>query len=151
LGVAAGDTGPHRRIVEAQSTLLIGPITASHNFTRRPLPSVSMAVYDPFAPGISAEVATLSLKQNDKTSLNLRTVDVPGSATLEVKDLPPGVRWQVARREGERVTITLEASSDAPLGSFPVSAEALVDGRWAGAPPVTLVIQPAAKVVRLSN
>jgi hypothetical protein len=144
LGVAAAEEArPDRRIVQAHMTLAMGPLTDSWNFIRRPLPEVSMTVCEPFASRLSTKASSLKLLRGGSTTLELEAENIPESASVQLMNLPPGVSYRFTGRQAGQITLTLEASAEAPLGSFEISAETKLEGRWAPTPPIALSILPA--------
>jgi hypothetical protein len=144
----AGGTYPIRvlgravdgRVVEAHTTLLMGPLLDLWNFIRRPDPQVTMTVYEPFAGKISASASSLHLNRGASMTLELKAENIPNSASFQVMNLPEGVTYRLLGREKDQVTIQLEASDKAVLGSAEISAEAVLAGRRAASPVFNLSI-----------
>lgn len=125
----AEESSPDRRVVEARSTLIMGPLLDLWNFVRRPLPRVEMTVVGPLDGGVSAGTKSVELAQGGRATLEVEGRGLPADAALTVKGLPPGLSANVARR-GQRFTVTLAATREAGVGSCEVSAEVLIGERW---------------------
>jgi hypothetical protein len=152
LGVSSAERDfPERRVVQAQTTLTLGPLLDLWNFIRRPLPGISMVIVEPFEARLYTQAQSLDLARGTSITLELKAENVPESATFELKSLPADVNYRLAGRQGDQVTLSLEASPDAPLGVFDVSAETKVGSRWVATRPIPLTISPAQKSISQSN
>ena len=136
-----------RRLVEAHTTITMGPLLDLWNFVRRPLPQITMTVVEPFEARLSAETQTLSLSRGGSATLALTAENCPQSANIVAKGLPSGVAFKLAGREGDESKIQLDADEDAPLGSYEFSVEAQVGNRWAPTQPIILTVEPSSKRV----
>src|SRR4030095_17255187 len=76
LGVATEEAQPDRQIVQAQTTLAIGPLTDSWNFVRRPLPDVSIIVTEPFDGRLMPKTSSLKLSRGQSATLELNSENV---------------------------------------------------------------------------
>jgi len=147
FGVAVSEKAtPDRRIVEAHSNLVMGPLRDLWNFFRRPVPRIEFTVLEPFEPRISASPPSLSLRRTGTVEMELTLKNLPEDADLQIRDLPEGVGYRLGGRREDKLTVYLEASEEAPLGEYDISAEARIDGRWAPSPPLRLKIQPAPRL-----
>ena len=76
-GAPAGEeTTSERWFVQAQTTLILGPILDAWNFIRRPLPGIFMTVVEPFDSRISAESVEMDLRQGSMATLELKTENI---------------------------------------------------------------------------
>jgi hypothetical protein len=146
LGVAtAEEKSEARRVVQAQTTLLQGPLLDLWNFIRRPLPHVSMTVCDPPPARIESLSGSLSLKRGESATLELKVERLDESASIQLKELPTGVNGRLNGRQADQVTFVLEALPEAALGSFEISAETTLKNRRITTQPISLLILPAPK------
>jgi hypothetical protein len=141
LGVAAADEkDPDRRVVEAQTTMIQGPLLDLWNFVRRPLPNIAMTVCDPFDASLSAHARSVKLEPGKTATVELTATQIPEAAKIELKDLPPGIEWSVNGRQGDQVTLLLKAAPQVPAGIYDISAQANVNGRWAASESIALSV-----------
>jgi len=144
LGAPMGEeSGSIQHFVQAQTTLILGPILDAWNFIRRPLPNVSMTVVEPFDVRLSAESVEISLQQGGMATLELRAENLPDDSVVQLINLPAGVGCRLAGRENNGITFNLEAASDASPGISDISAEVKVGNRWASTRPIKLTVSPA--------
>jgi hypothetical protein len=115
--------GESKRVVEAHTTMTMGPLLDLWNFMRRPLPAITVTVVPTFAAMLSTDVHSLHLDQGMSTTLELKAENVPEDAPFRLRDLPEGVQYRILGRQGSQVTVSLEASSRAAVGTFEISAE----------------------------
>ncbi|MEJ7609044.1 MAG: hypothetical protein WKF37_22920 [Bryobacteraceae bacterium] len=127
------ESNPERRLVEGHTAMMLGPLLDVWNFTRRPLPFITMTVVEPFAAKLVMETKTIRLEQGKTAELALKLENVPDVELVNFRDLPKGTQVQSLGRKGNRETFVLEAGADAEPGSFAISAEAQVQGRRASA------------------
>ena len=135
-----------RRLVEAHTTITMGPLLDLWNFVRRPLPQITMTVVEPFEARLSTETETVRLSQGGSATLELTAENCPEGTNIVAKVLPSGVAFKLAGREGDEIKIQLDADEDAPLGSYEFSVEAQVGNRWAPTQAITLTVEPASKL-----
>ena len=140
------ESSPDRRVVEAQSTSIMGPLLDLWNFVRRPLPNISMVVVEPFQSRLSSKSSSISLRRGGTATLKLTAENLPQGVEPRLRDLPPGVSFRVGARQGDEVALLLEGTTEAPLGSVDISAEARVGDRWAASRPIRLTIEPPSKL-----
>ena len=146
MGAPEGEeSGPDRRVVEARSTLIMGPLLDLWNFVRRPLPSIELTAVEPPEARLASKAKSVTVVQGGQATLELAAEDVPEDSDVRVEGLPPAVGFK-ASRHGDQVIVTLEATPSAPVGSFDISAEALVRGRWAPTGVIALKIEPAPRI-----
>lgn len=138
----AEESSLERRVVEARSTLIMGPLLDLWNFVRRPLPRIEMTVVEPLEGGLSASTESVTLAQGGHATLEVDGVDLPDDAPLILKGLPQGVSAEV-RRHGQRFTVGLAATPEAVVGSCEISAEALIRERWVASDLIRLKVEPA--------
>ena len=131
--------------MEAETTLILGPLLDLWNFVRRPLPRIEMTVVEPSPGRLTSAERALSLSRDGHAALGLTTANLPEDAELRVAGLPQGVEFR-SSRQGDQITVMLEALSDAELGSFDISAEARVGDRWAPTGVITLTVKPAHRL-----
>ncbi len=139
------ESSPDRRTVEAGTTLIQGPLLDLWNFVRRPLPRIEMTVVEPSPGRLTSAERALSLSRGGHAALALTTANLPEDAELRVAGLPQGVEFR-SSRQGDQITVMLEAASEAELGSFDISAEARVGDRWAPTGVITLSVKPAGRL-----
>jgi len=147
----ADEQAPDRKVVEAQTAVVMGPLLDGVNFLRRPVPQISITVCDPFDGKLTPLPEKLVLRRGDSTTLELKAEGIPENTPFQIGDLPPGVTCQFAGRHEDQVTLTLEASPSTPVGVFEISVETKVAGRWASSRPIACSILPAPKSMRSSN
>lgn len=143
------ELSPDRRVEQARATLMMGPLLDLWNFVRRPLPSVEMTVVEPTKERLSSPARTVEIARDGHASIELSAENLPKSAEVHVKGLPEGVSFE-AQRQDSRVEIALSASSSAPVGSFDISAEAMVEERWIPTNVIVLKVAPESEA-NLSN
>ncbi len=147
-GVAtAEESSPDKRIVEAHTAMIMGPLLDLWNFVRRPLPNIAVTVCEPFAARLVSHTKALSLEPGKNATLEFGAEELPESTPLEMRDLPAGVGWRLLGRNKNQITVMLEARPDAATGSFDVSAQARVGDRWAASEPIALSIQQNRRAV----
>ncbi len=140
-------SSPTRRLVEAHTTITMGPLLDLWNFVRRPLPEITMTVVEPFEARLSVEPPTLSLQQGGSATLEITSKNCPEGTNIVAKALPPGVAFKVSGHEGDEVRVQLYANEDALVGSYEFSVEAQVGNRWAPTQPIELTVEPGTKLV----
>jgi hypothetical protein len=124
---------------------MVGPLLDLWNFVQPPLPQVTMTVCKP-APGrLESGVRTLTLARGESTTFELKAQQLASNTEVRLVDLPDGVSYQLLGREADQLTLKLEASHEAALGSFDISAEAEVNRRRISRRPITVSIQPAPR------
>jgi hypothetical protein len=142
VGVAATEEkSPGRQLVEAQTTMIMGPLLDAWNFVRRPLPNIAMTVCEPFEASLSAHARTISLEAGKSSTLELTAEHIPEKSEIELKDLPSGIRWHTLGREGDQITLMIQASPETPAGTYDVSAQVKVAGKWASSETIALSVQ----------
>ena len=147
LGVKTEEeTRPDRRVIEANTCLQMGPLLDLWNFTRRPLPEITLTVVEAVKVSLSALTSTATIAQGGEAEIDLRGVNFPDQAALEVKGLPAGVSFQVVNRNDDRIAIRLEAAEETPTGYFDISAESKIEGRWAATDPIVLRVKKTPDV-----
>jgi hypothetical protein len=144
-GVATEQAGSSdERLVQAHTTLILGPILDAWNFIRRPLPVILLTVVEPFDARLSGEPPELDLRRGTTSLLTLKAENVPKDAGVQLMNLPAGVTWRLASRENDQISFNLEATSNASTGLSDISAEVKVGNRWASTRPIKLTVLPAA-------
>jgi hypothetical protein len=144
-------TGSERRLVQAQTTLILGPLLDLWNFIRRPLPNISMTVVEPFEVRLSTELPNIDLQRGTSTTLELKAENVPKDSVVQVMDLPSGVTYSLVSWESDRIVLSLEAALDASIGLFNISAETKIGNRRAPTRSVKLTVSPASDSSRRRN
>ena len=143
-GVPAEQAGSSdERLVQAHTTLILGPILDAWNFIRRPLPAILLTVVEPFDVRLSGEPPELDLRRGTTSMLTLKAENVPKDAGVQLMNLPAGVTCRLASRENDQISFNLEAASNASTGISDISAEVKVGNRWASTRPIKLTVLPA--------
>ncbi len=152
LGTTTGEESkPDRRIIEAHTSTLIGPLLDSWNYIRRPLPAIVITVCQPLEGQLSISSNQFSLRQGETTTLELKVQQVPESAPIQLINLPEGVKYRELGRQGEQVTLMLEASPETPPGSTEFTAELRIGQRWISTPILQLQILPLRKISKAGS
>ncbi len=120
-----------RRVVEAHTTVMIGPLLDVWNFDRRPLPAITMTIVEPFDAVVSAGARSVSVERGGTATLELKLEKVPEDSAIVVTDLPAGVEYTVTERRADRAMIRFEASAEAATGAFDASGDVVVGTRRA--------------------
>jgi hypothetical protein len=141
LGAATIEAGNRNgRVVEAHATLMLGPLLDAWNFIRRPLPTISMTVVQPFPARLTSDVRTLRLEQGKSATLDLKAVSIPKDASFRFLDLPEEVQYRVIGREGDKISLSLEAGKQTAAGTYEIAAEADLGSRRVASPSIVLTI-----------
>ena len=145
LGAAAAEASDGtRRIVEAGSTLAMGPLLDLWNFVRRPLPRIEITVVEKSEARLTSTQSALALSAGGHASLELQAEGLPAQSDLRVAGLPPGVSFATSR-EGDRISVTLDALPETVPGSYDISAEARVGQLWAPTGVISLLVKPVSQ------
>jgi hypothetical protein len=147
-GTPTTETDANSWRVQAQTTLILGPILDAWNFIRRPLPSILMTVTEPFDTRLSTDRSELELRRGAGATLELKVENAPKDSSVQLMNLPAGVSYQLTGRENDQITLSLSALPDADLGASDFSAEVKVGNRWAATRPIKLIVSPAAESSR---
>jgi hypothetical protein len=142
FGSPVADTLP-KRVVEACSTLMLGPLLDAWNFVRRPRPAIHLTVVVPSAAQISSTTRNVQVEPGGSAIVELNATGLPIDTRIQLFDLPAGVTYKVAGREETKVKLLLEASPEAVPGTYEVSAEADVGDRRLPSGPVSLTVRTA--------
>ena len=94
---------------------------------------------------------TFSVEAGKSSTIELTAEHVPENAEIELKDLPPGIQWHTLGRQGNQITLTIEASRQAPAGSYDISAQTRVAGRWASSDTIAISVQAPAPTWTTKN
>ena len=149
LGVKAEEeSNPDRHVIEANTCSQMGPLLDLWNFIRRPLPEITLTVIEPTKVALSALTSSVTIEQGGAADFDIRGVEFPEGAAVEIKGLPTGVSFEVVNRNDDQIAIRLQAGSEAGLGYFKISAESKIEGRWTATNPITLRVAKAAKKLR---
>ena len=151
FGVTADESKPYRRVIEANTNLMTGPLLDLWNWVRRPLPEITMTVVEPTDVQLSLESKSLSVPLGTSAELKLKAVHLPDGSQVVARNLPPEVSYRVAGREGAQITLQIEVGAGARLGPSKFSVESKVDGRWVSAGLVHLVVKEAETVESASR
>ncbi len=147
LGVKAEkESSPDRRVIEANTCSQMGPLLDLWNFVRRPLPEITLTVVEPPKVTLSAVTPKITLRQGGSADLNLKEVNLPEEAEVELKGLPTGVSFEVVNRNDDIVEIRLKAAPEAERGYFRISAESEIGGRWAATGIIRLQVDKPEKL-----
>ena len=147
----ADESKPDRRVIEANTNLMTGPLLDLWNWVRRPLPDITMTVVEPTDVQLSLESKSLSVPLGTSAELKVKAVHLPDGSQVVARNLPAEVSYRVARREGDQITLQIEVGAGAKIGPSKFSVESKVDGRWASAGLVQLVIKEAEAVESVSR
>ncbi len=129
-------------VVEGHGTVMIGPILDLWNYIRRPAHGIEMTVTAPFEPQIVTSKKSLKIQRGETIMLDLKTASLPEDAVIEIKDLPAGMSYKVKNREGENFALELTATDQASSGTFEITVEAKVNGRWVSTDVIALICCP---------
>jgi hypothetical protein len=141
MGCATPDLDrPGRTVVEAHAAVMIGPLLDIWNYSRRPLPGITMTVVKPFEGNLSAKNRSLTIEAGGTSALELKLESIPEDAPLAIVDLPEGIGYRVASRTREEAVVELSVVKEMKPGSFEIAAEAAVGKRRVVAP-VALKVQ----------
>jgi hypothetical protein len=102
-----------------------------------------MTVCEPLPGRLEPTSGTLSVKRKESTTLLVRASGLSEKASIQLVNLPTGVSYQLTGRQGDQLTFLVEASPDASLGSFDISAEAELNRRRVTTPAITLSVLAA--------
>lgn len=138
----AEESNPNRRMVEAGTTMIQGPLLDLWNFVRRPLPRIEMTVVEPLDAQLLAADRTVTLFRGGHAPIVLTAWNLPENSEMRVVGLPQGVSFD-SSRHGDQVTVMLEAASQSDLGSFDISVEARVGERWVATGVISLSVLPS--------
>ncbi len=132
LGVEAQEElMPERRIVEANTCSQMGPLVDLWNFTRRPLPKITLTVVEPPKISLSAVTSAVSVFPGQTANISVRTMNLPQQTRIEVRGLPEGVSFEVGKRDENNASIQLKAAPKTQPGYFDISVESKNKSRWA--------------------
>ena len=152
LGVRTEDESkPDRRVIEANTCLMMGPLLDLWNWVRRPLPEITMAVVEPTDVELALETKSLTLQQGESGEVQVKAVHLPDSSQVVARNLPSEVSYRVTGRADDQVTVQIEAGSGAKIGPSQFSVESKVGGRWTSAGLVQLVIKEAEPIESASR
>ena len=152
FGVATEEESrPDRRVIEANTCLMMGPLLDLWNWVRRPLPEITMTVIEPTNVELSLEKKSLTLQQGKSGEVTLKAVNLPDSSEVVARNLPPGASYRVTGREGSQITMQIDAGAGAQIGPSQFSVESKVRDRWASAGLVQLVIKEAELIESASR
>jgi hypothetical protein len=134
-----GREGPGGPVIEAHTSLWIGP-PRKRNDVRRPLPSVTVTVVEPFAPRLTLDAGTVRLTRGGGTELTVKAEHVPETASFELRNAPTGLTLKLTGREQNQLTFRLEAAEVLAATESEVSVETRIDGRWAATAPFKVAV-----------
>ena len=152
LGVRTEDESkPNRRVIEANTNLMMGPLLDLWNWVRRPLPEITMTVVEPTDVQLSLEKKSLTLQQGKSGEVTLKAVNLPEGSQVVARNLPTDVSYRVTGHDSDQITVHIEAGHSAQIGPAQFSVESKVRDRWASAGLVQLVIKEAETVQSASR
>ena len=93
---------------------------------------------------LTSTQSTLALSAGGHASLELQAEGLPAQSDLRVAGLPPGVSFATSR-EGDRISVTLDALPETVPGSYDISAEARVGQLWAPTGVISLLVKPVSR------
>ena len=140
-----------RKIFEAHTSTMIGPLLDVWNYIRRPLPAIVITVCDSPVGQISTSNNQLSLRQGETTTLELKVQQVPESAAIQLMNLPEGLKYRQLGRQGEQVTLMLEAGPESSPGTTEFTADVRIGKRWISTPILQLQILPLRKISKAGS
>ena len=141
----AEETRSDRRVVEARTTLIMGPLLDLWNFIRRPLPRIEITALEPPLASLSSATRSVTVAQGGHATFALTAENLPPEADVRITGLPAAVSYK-SSRQANQVTVTLDATSQAALGSFDISAETLVGERWVSTGLIALTVTKARRL-----
>lgn len=139
---------PERRIVEANTCSQMGPLVDLWNFTRRPLPKITLTVVEPPKIFLSTMTSVVSVFPGKTANVSVRTVNLPQQAKIEVKGLPKGVSFEVGKRDEHNALIQLKTTPKTQPGYFDISVESKDKSRWATTALIKLRIEKNLSTAR---
>ena len=144
-----GREGPDGTVVQAHTSLWIGP-PRKRNDVRRPLPSITVTVVEPFEPRLTLDAGTVRLNRGGGSELTVKAEHISETASFELRNAPTGLTLNLTGREENQLTFRLEAAEDLAATESEVSVETRIDGRWAATAPfkVTVADREQAEVSR---
>jgi hypothetical protein len=104
------------------------------------LPNIAMTVCEPFEANLSAHARTISLEAGKGSTLELTAEHVPEESEIELKDLPAGIQWRTLGREGDQITLMIQAAPETRAGTYDISAQVKVAGKWASSETIALSV-----------
>ncbi len=139
LGVAKRDRGEASpRIVEAHASLKRGPLNGLFNFTRRPLPAVTLRVVDPVTAEVTPDMTKMEIAVGVPARWKAALKNVPAGAPVELRGLPASIAWREIERTPGAVEFEIVPSTAAAAKTISFTAEANVGGRWVASKEVQL-------------
>jgi hypothetical protein len=129
-----------RRIVEAHATLMLGPLLDAWNFVRRPVPAITMNVVPRPVGKLLSKTRSVRVERGKSATLELTAEDIPEHASIQLLDLPAGVRSRIVSRQGSQITVAFEAEDRTAAGTYEISAEADIGTRRVPSPTISLQI-----------
>ena len=152
LGVRTEDESePNRRVIEANTNLMMGPLLDLWNWVRRPLPEITMTVVEPTDVQLSLEKKSLTLQQGKSDKVTVKAVNLPEGSQVVARNLPTDVSYRVTGHNSDQITVHIEAGHSAQIGPAQFSVESKVRDRWTSAGLVQLVIKEAETVQSASR
>jgi hypothetical protein len=107
---------------------------------RRPLPSITVTVVEPFAPRLTIGAGTVRVNRGSGTELTVKTEGIPDTADFELRNAPKGLTLKLIGRDEGQLTFRLEAAEDLAATESDVSIETNIDGRWAATSPLKVSV-----------
>ena len=95
---------PERRVVEARTTLIMGPLLDLWNFVRRPLPRIEITVLEPPTASLSSATRSVTVAQGGHATLALTAESLPLESEVRITGLPATVSYQ-SSRQADQVTV----------------------------------------------
>jgi hypothetical protein len=89
------------------------------------------------------------VKRMESTTLQVKASGLSEEASIQLVNLPSGLSYRLTGRHDDQLTFLVEASADASLGSFDISAETELKNRRVTTPPISLSVLPAPKSLAL--
>ncbi len=133
--------------VEAGTTLTMGPLLDLWNFVRRPLPRIEMTVVEPPPLRLSGGERRVDVSRGTRALLAVKGEGPLGQAEVRVPGLPTGVDFEAIAESGG-LSVALQASATAPLGTHEISVEARLAERWATTGTIELTVTSEARAER---
>lgn len=86
--------------MEAQTALAMGPPPDLWNFIRRPLPTASLTVVEPWEARLSMAERSVVVVRGGQATLELRAERLSADAEVQGRDLPGGIDSRASRVGG---------------------------------------------------
>ena len=130
-------------IVEAHANLKRGPLNGLFNYTRRPLPAVTLSVVEPVSAEVKAELTEMEIAPGTPARVMAGLKNVPADSRVEVRGLPASIAWHEIQRTASAVEFEHVPSTDTAVRTVSFTVEVNALGRWTSSRRVRLKIAMA--------